>query len=312
MIAFLTLIYCGLIWLIFFKLRLLPWNRTSQGTAVGVGLGGILALLIALSLYQPYSTEVTVYHRIVQIVPRVTGRVLDVPIQPHVPVQEGEVLFRIDPRPYEYNVRDMEAQVEVAERRLHDVRILVEKEVEPEIALVRAQSERDALGARLDSARLDLAEATVLAPSDGVVTNLALSPGDVAGAMTTNPVMTFIYDDSVILASFPQQVMRHIQPGDEAEIAIDRHPGAILAARVHSIIPATGEGQLQPSGTLLTFEPEPRARFGVRLELEKEWADLPLPAGAGGNAAIYTDRGKAIRIVRKVIIRFYTWLNYLG
>ena len=140
MIAFLTLIYCGLIWLIFFKLRLLPWNRTSQGSAVGIGIGGILALLIALSLYQPYSTDVTVYHRIVQIVPRVTGRVLDVPVQPHVPVQEGEVLFRVDPRPYEYNVRDLEAQLEVAERRLHDIRILVEKDVEPEIALVRAES----------------------------------------------------------------------------------------------------------------------------------------------------------------------------
>ncbi len=312
MIAFLTLIYCGLIWLIFFKLRLLPWNRTSQGSAVGIGIGGILVLLIALSLYQPYSTEVTVYHRIVQIVPRVTGRVLDVPIRPHVPIQQGEVLFRVDPRPYEYNVRDFEAQLEVAERRLHDIRILVEKEVEPEIALVRAESERDALGARLDSARLDLAEATVFAPSDGVVTNLALAVGDVAGAMATNPVMTFIYEDPVILASFPQQVMRHILPGNAAEIAIDRHPGAILQAHVHSIIPATGEGQLQPSGTLLTFQPEPRARFGVRLELDNSSENVPLPAGSGGTAAIYTDKGKAIRIVRKVIIRVYTWLNYLG
>lgn len=312
MIAFLTLCYCGLIWLIFFKLRLLPWNRASQGGAVGIGVGGILALLIALSLYQPYSTEVTVYHRIVQIVPRVTGRVLEVLIQPNVPIQSGDVLFHVDPRPYEYTVTDLEAQLAVAQRRLHDIRILVEKEVEPEIALVRAESERDAVAARLDSARLDLVEATVYAPSDGVVTNLALSPGDVAGDMPGNPVMTFIYDDPVILASFPQQVMRHIQPGNEAEIAIDRHPGAILQAYVHSIIPATGEGQLEPSGTLLKFQPEPRARFGVRLEIDKESEDVPLPAGAGGNAAIYTDKGKAIRIVRKVVIRFYTWLNYLG
>ncbi len=130
--------------------------------------------------------------------------------------------------------------------------------------------------------------------------------------MATNPVMTFIYEDPVILASFPQQVMRHIQPGNAAEIAIDRHPGAILQAHVHSIIPATGEGQLQPSGTLLTFQPEPRARFGVRLELDNSSENVPLPAGSGGTAAIYTDKGKAIRIVRKVIIRVYTWLNYLG
>jgi hypothetical protein len=69
---------------------------------------------------------------------------------------------------------------------------------------------------------------------------------------------------------------------------------------------------LQPSGTLLAFERAPRARFGVRLELDESHADLELPAGAGGNAAIYTPRGRPIRIVRRVIIRIYTWLNYLG
>jgi multidrug resistance efflux pump len=311
-IAFLTLCYCGLIWLIFFKLRLLPWNRVSQGAAVGVGLGGLLALLIALALYQPYSTQVRVYHGMVQIVPRVTGRVLEVPVQPNVSIKQGDVLFRIDSRPFEYAVRDLEAQLVLARRRLADVRALVREQVEPESALVRAESEADALEARLDSARLDLAESTVYAPADGTVTNLALRPGQVAAKVTANPVMTFLYDLPVILASFPQPVMRHIKPGDEAEIALDRHPGAILRARVHSIIPATGEGQLQPSGTLHTFELAPRARFGVRLELDESHADLELPAGAGGNAAIYTQRGRPIRIVRRVIIRIYTWLNYLG
>ncbi len=168
------------------------------------------------------------------------------------------------------------------------------------------------LEARLDSARLDLAESTVYAPADGIVTNLVLRPGQVAAKPTANPVMILVYDEPVIIASFPQQVMRHINPGDEAEIAFDRHPGVILRARVHSIISATGEGQLQPSGTLRTFEPTPRAFFAVRLELEEPHADLELPAGTGGNSAIYTQKGKVIRIVRRVIIRVYTWLNYLG
>jgi hypothetical protein len=50
----------------------------------------------------------------------------------------------------------------------------------------------------------------------------------------------------------------------------------------------------------------------VRLEIDGPLAGLEIPAGTGGNAAIYTEKGKMIRIVRKVIIRVYTWLNYLG
>ena len=36
-----------------------------------------------------------------------------------------------------------------------------------------------------------------------------------------------------------------------------------------------------------------------------------LPAGASGAAAIYTNHGKPFQIVRRVVIRWYTWLNYL-
>jgi len=37
-----------------------------------------------------------------------------------------------------------------------------------------------------------------------------------------------------------------------------------------------------------------------------------LPAGAAGAAAIYTNYGKPFRIVRRVVVRWYTWLNYLS
>jgi len=312
MIAFLTLCYCGLVWLIFFKLALLPWNRGSQGAVVGIGIAGIVALLVAMGLYQPYSTDVRVYHMMVQIVPRVTGRVIEVDVKPHMPIEKGDVLFRVDPRPFEYAVRDLEAQLGLARIRRDDAQALVKSRIEPQATLDRAEAEASSLEARLDAGRLDLAEATVYAPGDGIVTNLALRPGQIATKMAGNPVMTFIHDQPTIIAAFPQQNMRHIRPGDGAEIAIDRHPGKIFQARVHSVVPATGEGQLAPTGMLMTFEPRPRARFAVRLELDDGSRHFEMPAGAGGNAAIYTQKGRAIRIVRKVIIRVYTWLNYLG
>ena len=53
---------------------------------------------------------------------------------------------------------------------------------------------------------------------------------------------------------------------------------------------------------------------GTALAVRVNFPDLPqtleLPVGAGGRAAIYTSKGKPFRIIRKVIIRMYTWLNY--
>jgi hypothetical protein len=35
------------------------------------------------------------------------------------------------------------------------------------------------------------------------------------------------------------------------------------------------------------------------------------PAGASGAAAIYTDRVPSFKIIRRVMLRWYTWLNYI-
>jgi hypothetical protein len=59
-----------------------------------------------------------------------------------------------------------------------------------------------------------------------------------------------------------------------------------------------------------TGQPIP-GRFAVRLQLDDTAGDLPMPAGTAGVAAVYTERARAIRIVRKVIIRMTTWLNYV-
>jgi hypothetical protein len=48
----------------------------------------------------------------------------------------------------------------------------------------------------------------------------------------------------------------------------------------------------------------------VALELD-DIGDLTLPAGTAGVAAVYTDRAQAIQIIRKVVIRMTTWLNYV-
>jgi len=90
-----------------------------------------------------------------------------------------------------------------------------------------------------------------------------------------------------------------------------RLPGEIVSARVQSILPGTGQGQLPPSGTLMEFTTNPvPGRFPVLLELDDS-ESLSLPPGASGVAAIYTSHAQKIQIIRKVVIRMTSWLNYI-
>ena len=76
------------------------------------------------------------------------------------------------------------------------------------------------------------------------------------------------------------------------------------------IIWAQGQGQSAPSGELPRTTAEiPPGRFAV--ELEPEDSTIFLAAGARGAGAIYTDSGKLIHLVRKVIVRVSTKLDYL-
>jgi multidrug resistance efflux pump len=326
-IAFLTLLYCGLVWLIFIKLKLLPWNRGSQFGVVVIGVSAIVALLVAMNLYQPYSKDVRVYNLVVEIVPRVTGRVIEVPVEGGAPVEKGAVLFRVDPRPFEYEVKRLQADLMEARANRDLTKAEYERNQRARRTGAVSQSDVDAaqaqyealagsvgsLEAQLDQAKWNLEEATVHAPSNGVVTNLTLRPGQVASKLVGQPVMSFVSDEaSRLVATFPPNVLRHIRVGDPAEIALDRHPGKILKARVATLVDISAQGQLAPSGDIPDWAAiAPTSRFAIRLELDEASSGAELPGGAGGTAAIYTETGKPIRIVRKVVIRMYTWLNYL-
>jgi multidrug resistance efflux pump len=225
-IAFLTLCYAAIVWLVFVKLKLLPWNRGSQSAVVGVGLFGIFSLIVAMSLFQPFSTDVRVYQRVVQIVPRVTGRVIEIPVAENAPVAKGDVLFRIDPEPFEYEVERLAADLKIKRILLDDANALTR-------AQVAAETERDRVQAQ---------------------TNLALAPGQIASKMASLPVMTVIDPSTpIILASFSQGALSFVAVGDAVEIAFDGLPGQTVTARVEAILPATGQGALPPSGVLLEF-----------------------------------------------------------
>jgi multidrug resistance efflux pump len=371
--ALILAVYSFFVWLIFIKFKWLPWNTVSQVTVVIIPIVAITALILFLNVYAPSSSDVRVIKYVVQVVPQVRGQVIEVPVEGNEPVKKGDVLFKIDPTPFQIQVDTLSAslaategsvkqlneqlraaqgktetdraKLELQRMRVTQNRELVSngagdkftleqaesnvKELQAQLnadiaaeAQVRArlgatvgddQAEVAQIKSQLANAKWELSQTVFYAPADGTVINLQLRPGQMATALGMLPVMTFVEDEYQVLAMFAQNELREVQPGDEAEIALETYPGRIIKAKVDSIVWAQGQGQIPMSGNipLTGTQALPPGRFAVRLEIAPPDTGIFLAAGAVGHGAIYTQYGHHIHIVRKVVLRVGSYLNWL-
>jgi len=109
--AILLGIYSFFVWLIFIKFKWLPWNTRTQVTVAIIPIVGLAVLILLLNVFAPSSADVRVLKYVVQVLPQVRGRVIEVPIEGNHLYHKGEVLFRIDPTPYQLEVKSLEAQL---------------------------------------------------------------------------------------------------------------------------------------------------------------------------------------------------------
>jgi multidrug resistance efflux pump len=116
----LLIIYSVIVWLIFFKFKLLPWNITSQVIVVTIPIIMLTVLILFMNICAPSSSDVRAQNYVIPIVPRVTGQVTEVPIEPNRPIKKGDVLFKIDPVPFEAAQRAAEATLRGAKDQLNN------------------------------------------------------------------------------------------------------------------------------------------------------------------------------------------------
>jgi multidrug resistance efflux pump len=381
-------IYSFFVWLIFFKYKLLPWNTVSQVIVITLPIIGIAALILLLNIVAPSSADVRVINYVVAVNARVQGLVTEVPVEPNRPLRKGDVLFKLDPTPFELEVNALEAQLEQLEVQLLTAGVTTEglseqlrnargaknsiasqlklaqvreeqsrelattgagsrydyEQAQTNVTNLKAQLDaatatesqaRQKLGAKTDSgdqdeiasakAQIARAEAQLKdakwrldqtvyrAPTSGSVIALSLRPGAMAVPLPLTPAMTFVEDDQWIMMIFKQNEVRKIKPGQEAEIAMKMYPGRIIKCKVDSIMWATAQGQLPIGGvnTASGVAPVPPNSLAVRLLKDRKDKDLFLASGALGGGAIYTDSGEPIHILRKVILRVGTKIDWL-
>lgn len=101
--------YGVLCWLLFKKFKLIPVTTYTVCTAFLGGFVMLGLLFISLSVFHPVSHDGRLYAPVVQIVPNVRGTVIEVPVQANVPIKKGDVLFRIDPQPFQIEVDRLRA-----------------------------------------------------------------------------------------------------------------------------------------------------------------------------------------------------------
>ena len=395
-------IYSFFVWLIFFKFKWLPWNTVSQVIVITLPIVGLTALILTLNVVAPSSHDVRVLKYIVNVSPQVRGRVLEVPAEGNQPMKKGDVLYKIDPTPYQLTVNSLEAQlantqgssreldeqligaiaqvsaansaiqtatsrvtqataqVELAHKRVTQYRELSARgagnrfdleqaetnlrEAESTLdgarsteaqsrsaqaqALAAERQIRQKMGAKsggewaqvaqvraqLEQAKWELSQTVAYAPANGTPTNVQLRTGAFVVPMPLAPALTFVEDEFVIVALFNQNELTQVKPGDEAEVVLLTLPGEVIKAKVDSIIWAQGQGQSMPFSNVLPttgVNGPPPDRFPVKLTVDPKYHEFFLAAGARGNAAIYTEHGEMIHIIRKVIMRVGTKINYL-
>ena len=117
----LILIYVAFCYAIF-KIFRIPVNQWSLATATLGGIVGIALLLLVMNYNHPYTKEARIYFSVTPIMAGVKGRVIEVPVQPNTPLKEGDVLFRIDPRPYQYVVDQAKAMLAESQQNVEQLK----------------------------------------------------------------------------------------------------------------------------------------------------------------------------------------------
>jgi len=275
----------------------------------------IVLLLLNLLLFIPMGWgapqgAALVVRNAVSIIPNVAGEVIDVPVEGNTALKSGDVLFRIDPVPYEAQVRAIEAQLKLSATRLAQMTQLFERDSGRGFDVEQRQSEVDQLKAQLETAKWNLDKTTVRAPADGYATNVALRKG---ARVASSPVMAFIDTSQTLVGvEISQNDARYVAAGQPVEITFKFEPGIVRTGKVETVFQAISTGQAQVSGTAVAPTEIQSAPFVIRVKLDDGDLAKRLPAGSTGTAAIFTEAVKPTHIIRKVLLRQIAILNYVN
>ena len=302
-------IYLALVYLIFVKFRWVPWNAVSGIITVLVGAVLVIGFLIGLQTLTPASSQGAITGRIVEISPQVSGQVISVPAERNVEVEAGTPLFSINPTIYQARVDELEARLDLARLRLEQYQNLTASGAEAKFTLQQTEAENRQLEAQLASAKFDLDNTVVRAPTQGQVPRVFLKEG-----MQVSPsrsVMSFVDTSEILVGGlFPQKAIENIKVGDRATIIFNALPGRVFESEVVTIPSAIGDVQFVASGQLSSVQAQRTVTiYPVYMALPADFPDDLRRLGLAASAYIHTENAGAFSAIASAVQWIQTSLN---
>jgi len=184
----------------------------------------------------------------------VTGTVTEVLVDEGNNVTKEQVLARLDAPSLESSVEMAELQVEIAEERVKAARaqyeialinldestpMVSEEVLELQVDGAKASWETAKLNLKtaklsLESAELNLEKAVMVAPFDGVVTDVAIGEGDeITAAALATPAISLVDSSEVEMRGFIDEIdVAMVKVGQAANITVDALPDEEITGRV--------------------------------------------------------------------------------
>src|SRR5499427_2403686 len=178
-----------------FKIFRIPINQWSLATAALIGIFGIFLLLLGMSYNHPFTTNARIYYAVTPIFPTVKGRVTEVPVESNTPLKDRDILFRIDPKPYQYVVDQKTAALAEAEQKVAQLKQALDKaSAEAE----RADAQRHLAQDNYDrQAELFAKQVIAKATLDNYTRNLEVSKQSLAAAKAEEESARTAYSSNV-------------------------------------------------------------------------------------------------------------------
>ncbi len=163
----------------------------------------------------PTTDDAYVYADTINVVPEVNGKIVEMPVRDNQPVKRGDLLFRIDPRPYQDALDQARAR-----------RVTLDRQI--------ALTQRSEVDAQIALAELNLEFTEVRAPFDGRVAALRTTVGQFASAL--KPVFTLIDTRHwYVIANFRETDLKDVRAGMPATVYLMSDTGRRFDGTIDSI-----------------------------------------------------------------------------
>jgi len=304
-------LYFLVIWLVFFKFKWLPYNKTWKTIVWSIAATIGFIVVGALQYYTPVSKMAVVQAYTQEIYPLISGRVNKVYVSKSQTVTKGDTLFTIDPKPYQYAVNKYTAALKLAKLKLKDTKILVKKGAAPKANIDKYQSEVDQISAQLKNARYELDNTVIKAPANGIVSLAILQEGQIVS--TSTGVMNLIQTDNVWIATaMKQNGMARMVTGQPASVIFPGAPGNTYSTTVQVIPEGIVGGQITAeNNNLLSALASLENLYPVKFAVPAEASALLRRPGTLATVTVYTDEGNPVNVLAKILQWISTWVNFV-